>query len=174
MAEDEAGAEAEETLSEAFWAVARQLRQLTREALAPWDVTPAQFRALGTLVRHGPMRLSELSEQLRIAPRSATEVVDALQERGLVERRSPTRTTGGPRWSAHRPGHRGRHRDPGRPRRRGRALLRPAPGRRPRRPGPHPAHPARLTQALGTAQVDPVRVQRPENRTMAPTCQPGG
>ena len=28
-----------------------------------------------------------LSEHLRIAPRSATEVVDALEERGLVERR---------------------------------------------------------------------------------------
>ena len=86
MSEDEAGAEAEETLSEAFWSVARQLRQVTREALAPWDVTPAQFRAIGTLVRHGPMRLSELSEQLRIAPRSTTEVVDALQEHGLVRR----------------------------------------------------------------------------------------
>jgi DNA-binding MarR family transcriptional regulator len=32
------------------------------------------------------MRLSELSEHLRIAPRSTTEVVDGLQERGLVER----------------------------------------------------------------------------------------
>jgi DNA-binding MarR family transcriptional regulator len=33
------------------------------------------------------MRLSELSDRLRIAPRSATEVVDALEKRGLVERR---------------------------------------------------------------------------------------
>ena len=38
-------------------------------------------------MRHGVMRLSELSEHLRIAPRSTTEVVDGLQERGLVERR---------------------------------------------------------------------------------------
>ena len=59
---------------------------MTREALAPWEVTPAQFRAIGTLVRHGPMRLSELSDHLRIAPRSTTEVVDALQEHGLVRR----------------------------------------------------------------------------------------
>jgi DNA-binding MarR family transcriptional regulator len=77
----------EETLPEAFWAVARQLRQRTREALAPWEVTPAQSRAVGVLLRHGPLRLSELSERLRIAPRSATEVVDALAERGLAERR---------------------------------------------------------------------------------------
>ena len=33
------------------------------------------------------MRLCELSDHLRIAPRSTTEVVDALEERGLVERR---------------------------------------------------------------------------------------
>jgi DNA-binding MarR family transcriptional regulator len=76
----------DENLSDAFWSVARQLRQVNREALAPWDVTPSQFRAVDTLVRHGPLRLSELSELLRIAPRSATEVVDALAERGLAER----------------------------------------------------------------------------------------
>ena len=32
------------------------------------------------------VRLTELAETLRIAPRSATEVADGLQERGLVER----------------------------------------------------------------------------------------
>ena len=48
---------------------------------------PAQLRALRMLRRHGVMRLSELSDRLRIAPRSATEVVDALEKRGLVERR---------------------------------------------------------------------------------------
>ncbi|WP_324275280.1 MarR family winged helix-turn-helix transcriptional regulator [Blastococcus brunescens] len=35
--------------------------------------------------QHG-VRLSDLAERLRIAPRSATEVADALQDRGLVER----------------------------------------------------------------------------------------
>ena len=33
------------------------------------------------------MRLSELSDHLHIAPRSTTEVVDALESRGLVQRR---------------------------------------------------------------------------------------
>lgn len=77
----------DETLPEAFWSVARQLRETSREALAPWDLTPSYLRALRVLRRHGVMRLSELSEHLRIAPRSTTEVVDALQSRGLVERR---------------------------------------------------------------------------------------
>lgn len=38
-------------------------------------------------MNHGEMRLSELAEHLHIAPRSATEVVDGLEQRGLVERR---------------------------------------------------------------------------------------
>jgi DNA-binding MarR family transcriptional regulator len=77
----------DETLAEAFWAVARRLRDASQETLAPWDITPAQLRALRMLRRHGVMRLSELSDRLRIAPRSATEVVDALEARGLVQRR---------------------------------------------------------------------------------------
>lgn len=76
-----------ESLSEAFWGVARRLRHLNRETLAPWDVTPWQWRALSVLVTHGPVRLGDLADHLRIAPRSVTEVVDDLQERALVERR---------------------------------------------------------------------------------------
>ena len=75
-----------EPLSEIFWAVARQLRGVSQETLAPWDITPAHLRALRTLGHHGVMRLSELSGRLHIAPRSATEVVDALESRGLVRR----------------------------------------------------------------------------------------
>ena len=77
----------DEGLAELFWAVARRLRHGTRDALAPWDVTPSQARALSVLTRHGPQRLTALAEHLRIAARSATEVVDHLQQRGLVERR---------------------------------------------------------------------------------------
>lgn len=77
----------DEPLSEAFWSVARRLRETSQETLAPWDITPAQLRALRTLSRHGRMRLSELSVHLHIAPRSATEVVDALESRDLVRRR---------------------------------------------------------------------------------------
>jgi DNA-binding MarR family transcriptional regulator len=78
----------DEALADAFGAVARQLREKSAETLAPWDITPAHLRALRTLSRHGTMRLSELSERLQIAPRTATEVVDALQARDLVRRRA--------------------------------------------------------------------------------------
>jgi DNA-binding MarR family transcriptional regulator len=77
-----------EALSEIFWAVARQLRGASQETLAPWDITPAHLRALRALGHHGAMRLSDLSGRLHIAPRSATEVVDALEARGLVQRRA--------------------------------------------------------------------------------------
>jgi DNA-binding MarR family transcriptional regulator len=77
----------DESLSELFWGVARRLRHRTRETLSPWDVTPSQSRALNVLMRNGVLRLSELSDHLHIAPRSTTEVVDDLQQRGLVERR---------------------------------------------------------------------------------------
>ena len=77
----------DETLSEAFWSVARQLRHTSQETLAPWDITPSHLRALRVLMRRGVMRLSELSDHLNIAARSTTEVVDALETRGLVERR---------------------------------------------------------------------------------------
>ena len=91
MTQDRAAAGREsagdETLAEAFWAVARRLRDTSQETLAPWDITPAQLRALRMLRRHGIIRLSELSDRLRIAPRSATEVVDALEKRGLAGRR---------------------------------------------------------------------------------------
>jgi len=74
-------------LGEAFWAVARQLREVSQETLAPWAISPSHLRALRVLRRHGVMRLSELSDRLHIAPRSTTEVIDALESRGLVQRR---------------------------------------------------------------------------------------
>ncbi|MHC1560866.1 MarR family winged helix-turn-helix transcriptional regulator [Actinomycetospora sp. C-140] len=77
----------ERSLADAFWIVARRLRHQSREALAPYGVSRSQLRALDVLLHHGALRPSELAEHLRIAPRSATEVVDALEERGLVERR---------------------------------------------------------------------------------------
>jgi DNA-binding MarR family transcriptional regulator len=78
----------DESLADAFGTVARQLRERSAETLAPWDITPAHLRALRMLSRHGTMRLSELSERLEIAPRTATEVVDALQAQDLVRRRA--------------------------------------------------------------------------------------
>jgi DNA-binding MarR family transcriptional regulator len=80
-------AASEETLSEAFWSVARQLRETSQQFLEPWNIAPADLRALRVLRRHGEMRLSELSDHLHVAPRSATDVADRLEDRGLARRR---------------------------------------------------------------------------------------
>jgi DNA-binding MarR family transcriptional regulator len=73
-------------LGDLLMRVARTQRRRWRDALAPWDLSPHQARALGVVVERDGVRLSDLAESLHIAPRSATEVADGLQERGLVER----------------------------------------------------------------------------------------
>jgi DNA-binding MarR family transcriptional regulator len=78
--------ESADGLGEALGAVARRLRSASMAALATWDVTPSQMRALRVLGTHGGVRSSELAHHLRIAPRSATEVVDALEAKGLARR----------------------------------------------------------------------------------------
>jgi DNA-binding MarR family transcriptional regulator len=76
----------QETLADVFWAVARHLRHRSRDVVEPFGVTPGQARALAVLARDGEVRPGTLAEQLRIAARSGTEVIDALEERGLVTR----------------------------------------------------------------------------------------
>lgn len=65
----------------------RGLRRRIHARLEEGDLPPHQARALRLLDRDGAMRPGELARCLRIAPRSATEVVDGLAERGLVRRR---------------------------------------------------------------------------------------
>jgi DNA-binding MarR family transcriptional regulator len=68
-------------------AVARRVRRAHLAALAEWQVTPSQSRALRVLAsRPEGIRPSVLADELHIAPRSATEVVDALEDRGWVSR----------------------------------------------------------------------------------------
>ncbi len=52
------------------------------------EVTQGQMRVLRTLGHaENPLRISELANQLGIVPRSATSVVDDLEEAGLVARK---------------------------------------------------------------------------------------
>jgi DNA-binding MarR family transcriptional regulator len=73
-------------LGELLMRASRAQRRRWRDVLAPWDLSPHQARALAVVCERDGVRLSDLAEALRIAPRSATEVADGLQERGLVER----------------------------------------------------------------------------------------
>ncbi|WP_220140266.1 MarR family winged helix-turn-helix transcriptional regulator [Kitasatospora acidiphila] len=71
----------------------KRIRHRTVHRLEPYGLTPGQGRALRVLERADrcetpgrAIRLSELADRLNIAPRSATTVVDALEQGGLVER----------------------------------------------------------------------------------------
>ena len=88
----------DESLSEAFWSVARQLREKSARDAGAMGHHPGPPAGAARAERHGTMRLSELSDHLHIAPRSTTEVVDALEARDLVRRRADP-ATGGPPWS---------------------------------------------------------------------------
>ena len=66
--------------------VARTLRRRGMAAFEPYDLAPHHARALRVVTHHGTIRPGELAQHLRVAPRSVTDVVDALEERGLVTR----------------------------------------------------------------------------------------
>lgn len=76
----------EETTGELLMGAARALRRRFSAALEEYDVTPSQSRALRTIATEPGVRPSVVAERLRIAPRSVTEVIDALEARGLVVR----------------------------------------------------------------------------------------
>jgi DNA-binding MarR family transcriptional regulator len=74
-------------LADAVQQLSRRLRHGTRQRLAPLGLTPGQGRALSVLERAGqPVRMAALAEALRVVPRSATGVVEGLEEMGLVRR----------------------------------------------------------------------------------------
>jgi DNA-binding MarR family transcriptional regulator len=75
-----------ESTADLLMTAARSMRRSFGEAMRAWDITPGQARALRIVGELDSVRLSVLADRLRIAPRSATEVVDALEQRSLVAR----------------------------------------------------------------------------------------
>lgn len=74
------------SLEDLFLESSRRIRRRWMRALAPWEVAPQQARALRLVGELQPVRPGVLAEQLRIAPRSVTDVVDALEKRGHLVR----------------------------------------------------------------------------------------
>lgn len=52
------------------------------------DVTPSQLAVLATVSRHGPCTVGQIAQRERVRPPSASKIVAALEDRGLVERRA--------------------------------------------------------------------------------------
>jgi DNA-binding MarR family transcriptional regulator len=65
----------------------RTLRRRWHDILQPWELSPHEHRALRVIgSADEAIRLGVVAKSLRIVPRSATEVVDRLESRGLTER----------------------------------------------------------------------------------------
>ncbi|WP_019925117.1 MarR family winged helix-turn-helix transcriptional regulator [Nocardia sp. BMG111209] len=78
---------AENELPDLFFEVSKRMRRNQAAHLAPLGLTPAQARALRSIVRaDGPMRMVDLATQLDVVPRTVTTVIDALEAAGLVRR----------------------------------------------------------------------------------------
>jgi DNA-binding MarR family transcriptional regulator len=67
-------------------AVMRLARRLRQEAGQP--ATPSQLSALAAILRAGPLTLGRLATVERVRPPTMTRIVTALEEAGLVERRT--------------------------------------------------------------------------------------
>jgi DNA-binding MarR family transcriptional regulator len=65
-------------------AVARTARRLRQEATV--GLSPSLHTALASVERHGPLTPSELAARERIQRPTATKLIAALEERGLVAR----------------------------------------------------------------------------------------
>ncbi|MGA8048245.1 MAG: MarR family winged helix-turn-helix transcriptional regulator [Dermatophilaceae bacterium] len=73
-------------LEGSLMAVARGLRRGWADQIAHTGLAPHQARALRVIAAEGSIRPGALADRLHVAPRSVTEVVDALVERELVSR----------------------------------------------------------------------------------------
>jgi len=74
-------------LTECVMRVAHQIRRASMASMTKLDLTPAQSRALRTISKSAePIRMGVLASTLGVVPRSATGLVDALEDAGLVER----------------------------------------------------------------------------------------
>lgn len=73
-------------LEELLRRASHALRHRWADVLQPWGLSPHHARALRVLCAGDGLRPGELAERLRIAPRSVTDVVDALESEGLLTR----------------------------------------------------------------------------------------
>ena len=80
-------------LADQMHRINHRLRRRWGAKLAPHGLSPHYYRALAAIARTeradddvDGLKLREIADRLRIAPRSATEVIDGLEERGLVTR----------------------------------------------------------------------------------------
>ena len=74
-------------LGELVNTIARRLRRSSKQRLSTLGISFSQARVLRILARTSdPMRMSQIAREIEVVPRSATTLVEGLEERGLVRR----------------------------------------------------------------------------------------
>lgn len=64
----------------------RMLKQTNVQEMSKMNTSPHESRALGTLLREGPLLMTELAKSMEIPLSSATNLVNRLVEKGHVAR----------------------------------------------------------------------------------------
>ena len=74
-------------LADEFTRAFRRMRRGVAAQMAPLGITFSQARVVRMIARtEAPLRMGDIASRLEIAPRSATGMVDTLEEAGLVQR----------------------------------------------------------------------------------------
>ena len=84
---EHASARAEPGMSYAMARLHQRLFAGITERVAPYDLTTLQFTTLSVLSCHGaPLSTSQLARRAFMTPQSMSEVIHALERKGLIER----------------------------------------------------------------------------------------
>jgi len=81
-------ADVDPSVGDLIFRITRRLRSASAEATEPLGLNPHQVRALHVMLRSSEegARPTTIAERLHVAPRSATDVIDALVSKGLATR----------------------------------------------------------------------------------------
>ena len=91
---DEVSARAEPRVSYAIGRLHQRVLAGISERVAPYDLTTLQFTTLSVLSRHGaPLSTSQLARRAFMTPQSMSEVIHALERKGLIKRNPHHRRT---------------------------------------------------------------------------------
>ena len=83
----DAGETTEPRISYAVARLERAVRAAISGRVAPYGLTTLQYTTLSVLHRHGaPLSNAQLARRAYMAPQSISEVIDALQDKGLIKR----------------------------------------------------------------------------------------
>lgn len=76
-------------LQDALGELIRVLQSRDRDRACCYDLSVSQCHALQTLIREGPLTVTQLGDELHLEKSTASRLANGLLDRGLVRKRSP-------------------------------------------------------------------------------------